>query len=595
MLQFLSQIDRRWVFLAMLLAVGVPVLTGLTFPETPSPMVRSTYKVIEDLPAGSKVLLALDYDPGAQGELKPMTEAFTRHCSSRGHRLILVTTWPQAPRFTKEAQDISLDDFPDRTYGEDVVNLGFRTGEEGVIKGLVNDLPGTYAADVYGTSVENLPLTKGMKSIQDVDLIISVSGGYPGAKEWVQYAATPYGIKMVAGTTGVQTPYLTPYVPDQLSGILGAIKSAAEYEFLLKKNHPEIEFEALAMERMGPQHSAHLLMIFLIIAGNAIYFTLRRRPFRTTDETERQELLAFSTLLLRGAFVLVLGGVGLVAVGQLMLGNDPGARYERSTEMEVKTDDGSVAKWTEVSGAEASEVGDADVSWSPGRTIGVWIAALLTLAVFSFLYGDNPLYKTTESIFVGVSAGYYMVASFWNELIANLFGRLLPTTARDLGVTNLDGQIENWDPLYIVPLILSLMVLTQLIPGKGWIARWPLAFFIGATAGIKITAFFEADFIRQIQATVLPLIVYSSDVSLSANFASTLRNLTIILGVTSGLTYFFFSAEQRGAVGGYARIGILMLMITFGAAFAFTVMGRIALLVERLQFLFVDWLRLVGG
>ncbi len=66
-----------------------------------------------------------------------------------------------------------------------------------------------------------------------------------------------------------------------------------------------------------------------------------------------------------------------------------------------------------------------------------------------------------------------------------------------------------------------------------------------------------------------------------------------MIGVLACLVYFFFSIEHKGAVGHTARVGIWFLMITFGAAFGYTVMGRIALLAIRLEFLFDDWLWLI--
>jgi hypothetical protein len=139
-------------------------------------------------------------------------------------------------------------------------------------------------------------------------------------------------------------------------------------------------------------------------------------------------------------------------------------------------------------------------------------------------------------------------------------------------------------------LLLSIMLLWRLSPKGGWIARWPLAFIIGITAGFRLIAHLEADFAIQVQATILPLVV-RDDGTLS--FWLSLRNTAIVLSVFACLTYFFFSIEHRGLVGRTARVGIWVLMITFGAGFAYTVMGRITLLTQRIEFLLADWLRLI--
>lgn len=280
MLDFLIRLDRRWIFLLMFLAVLIPIVFELKFPEKPSPLVEDVFQAVEELPDGSKVLIALDYDPAGGGELQPMAAAFTRHCAMKRHKMLFMTIWPQGPPMIDGCTDILEKEYPDYEYGRDYVNLGFRAGLEGVIKLIVTNLKQSFASDVRSVSLEEYPLTRDMKSIQEVDLIISVSAGDPGVKEWVQYASTPYSIKTVSGCTGVQTPIVMPYVPNQLAGVLGGIKAAAEYEQLLILKNPELKQNDTAQEalrRMGPQLVAHVLMVLLIIIGNVVFFLDRAR------------------------------------------------------------------------------------------------------------------------------------------------------------------------------------------------------------------------------------------------------------------------------------------------------------------------------
>lgn len=280
MLDFLARLDKRWVFAAMFVAVAVPILSGVRFKEEPSDKVKVVRDTIENLPRGSTIWMALDYDPASQGELQPMAAAFTRHCAERGHKIYFMTLWPAGSPMIERSVRILEDEYPDYEYGVDYVNLGYRPGLEGVIKAVVSDLPDLYGSDVHGTSLDELEITKGLENIQNMDLIVNVSAGDPGAKQWVQYAATPYDIPMVCGTTGVQAPSLYPYIPAQLDGVLGAIKAAAEYEQTLIEAYPKFKDMPAAQEglrRMGPQLVAHLLMIVLILAGNVIFFADRRR------------------------------------------------------------------------------------------------------------------------------------------------------------------------------------------------------------------------------------------------------------------------------------------------------------------------------
>lgn len=283
MYEFLKNLDRRWVFLLMGLSVGIPILLQLRFPEKPTGLAQSVFDEIESLQPGDKVMLAFDYDPASEGELGPMATAFVRHCAEKKLKMYFMCLWPVGPQMIDQSIDnVIRSDFPNLVYGEDYVNLGYKSGYEAVIKVIVTDLRQLYTTDARGTNVDQIPMMSGIESVQDMDLVINVSAGYPGTKEWVQYGSTPYPdtIRIVAGCTGVQAPQMYAYIPQQLPGLLGAIKGAAEYEKLVQDKYggdtPDPKYLE-GIRRMGPQLIAHVLMIFLIIVGNVIYFIERSR------------------------------------------------------------------------------------------------------------------------------------------------------------------------------------------------------------------------------------------------------------------------------------------------------------------------------
>ncbi|SYZ74239.1 conserved membrane hypothetical protein [Candidatus Zixiibacteriota bacterium] len=213
------------------------------------------------------------------------------------------------------------------------------------------------------------------------------------------------------------------------------------------------------------------------------------------------------------------------------------------------------------------------------ETFGIWVAAFLTLGIISFLYKDNAWYKICESIFVGISAGYWFVTLFFDN-IQNLFW----------------NGITGPDPHYTLLIggVLGFMMLLRLVPPIGWISRWPLAFVVGATAGLYIINYFSSNVMLQVQSTLAPLFSphYGQPI-FSATLYDTVGNLVVAGGTFTGLVYFFFSKEHKGVFGGAARIGIWTIMITFGASFGYTVMSRMSLLIGRMEFIFGDWLRLI--
>ena len=284
MYEFFKNLDRRWIFLLMGLAVALPILLQLRFPEKVSALTRDAFAEIEKLQPGEKVLLSFDFDPASGGELTPMATAFTYHCAKRGAKIYYMALWPVGQRMVDDSiTQVIKKDFPDLRYGEDYVNLGYKSGNEGVIKVIVTDLKQLYNTDARGNGIDSIPMMEDVVSLQDMNLIVSVSAGYAGAKEWVQYAKTAYPekITVIAGCTGVQAPPLFPYIPKQLPGLVAAIKGAAEYEKLLIERY-QIDDPTYSdgLQRMGAQLVAHVLMILLIIAGNTIYFVGRAKETR---------------------------------------------------------------------------------------------------------------------------------------------------------------------------------------------------------------------------------------------------------------------------------------------------------------------------
>ncbi len=276
---FLTTLDRRWIFLLIALAVAIPTLTKWKPDEVPGQFSRDVFDEVEKLQPGDNVLMAWDYDPSTEGELAPMAKALAKQCAAKKAKLYFITLLPLGPQMIdKTIDEVVAKDYPDLVYGRDYVNLGFKSGNEGVIKVVITNLRGLYTTDARGTNIDQIPMCRDIKSVQDMKLIVNVSGSYPGTKEWVQYAVTPYKakLKLVGGCTGVQAPLLFPYMPDQLGGLLVGIKGAAEYEQLVVDQHMpdrpnDPRFDG-ARRRMGPQSVGHLVLIGLIVLGNIVFF-----------------------------------------------------------------------------------------------------------------------------------------------------------------------------------------------------------------------------------------------------------------------------------------------------------------------------------
>jgi hypothetical protein len=208
---------------------------------------------------------------------------------------------------------------------------------------------------------------------------------------------------------------------------------------------------------------------------------------------------------------------------------------------------------------------------SLGTIIGTWLAGFLTLAILSFLYKDNPFYKLAEHIYVGVSAGYWLIYVAFFDVKPMLWDTFVTETGA-----------EKW--IILIPGALGIIMLSRWFPKTAWLSRWPIAFTVGVGAGLGITANIQGYVVPQIEATLLPVTGFN---------VVSLNNVILVAGVVTTILYFYFSKPHRGILGGAARIGIVFIMISFGASFGYTLMARISLLIGRLYFLLADLLHVI--
>ena len=248
--------------------------------------------------------------------------------------------------------------------------------------------------------------------------------------------------------------------------------------------------------------------------------------------------------------------------------------------------------------------------------IGIALGAFFTLSLYSFLYKDNPLFKFTEHFFVGVGMGVSIVIIYFDVLRKEIYSPLIEP------LRNPDVYREPaWE--LIIPMLLGATMFGRFHKKLAWLSRYSFAFVIGFGAGISIPNMTQSLLLKQLESSLIPIsfsfdsltiapvisglvlagLIYLSQkewkfslaiflfffVAAFADSAS-FNALLSLVGVISVLIYFYFSTEHKGAVGGVSKIGVWVLMLSFGASFGYTVMGRMALLVGRIQFLIRDWL-----
>jgi len=200
---------------------------------------------------------------------------------------------------------------------------------------------------------------------------------------------------------------------------------------------------------------------------------------------------------------------------------------------------------------------------NPIDLIGVWVGVFITLMVLSFLYKENPFFRLTEYVFIGLAAGYAFAASL----------RLFIDQA-------LNPIFVNGNLTFIVPVILGSLFYAQFTKKYSSLYRLPLSLAIGYGLGVTIWSVFATFFVKQVIATMIPL--FTGDV------LTTFDNVVLVAGTILSLSYFILHREQTGVWGGFTKIGKYFILATLGAVFGSTVLGRMAIIIQRVQFLVGD-------
>lgn len=265
----LERIDRRWIFLAVALVVSAPLLLGLHSKVDITPPVQSTYDTIEHLPAGSVILVSIDYDASTMPENQPMLLAVLRHAFKKDLRVILMGHWPLGlPVGTLGLDQVARE--MHKTYGKDYVNLGYRPGVNAVIVNIGTEIRNVFPSDYKGVPVDSLEMMRNVHNYSDIRLLVGIEAG-DTQESWIVFAQARFGLKMAMGVTAVMAPTSYKYLQSgQLIGLIGGLKGAAEYESLV--GHPWI-----GLAGMPAQSAGHLLIILFIILGNIGFFLSRRK------------------------------------------------------------------------------------------------------------------------------------------------------------------------------------------------------------------------------------------------------------------------------------------------------------------------------
>jgi hypothetical protein len=273
----LTKIPRQVIFLIIAIAVAIPLIVPLNLPVNIMDQSKKLFAAIDSLGPDSKpIIISCDFDPQSLPELYPMLLAVMRHCFAHDVNVLLMALWPQGTGLVEIAFSELADEFPIK-YGEDYAFLGYKFGVAAVLLGMGENIKNVFPVDYYGTLIDSIPMMATIKNYRDISLIITLSTGDPGWRQWLLYAQSRYGARLGVGVTAVSAADVYPYVETgQVIGLLSGMKGAAEYEILVQR-HGYSDEPRRATQGMDAQSLGHLLIMIVIVLGNIGYFFIRRR------------------------------------------------------------------------------------------------------------------------------------------------------------------------------------------------------------------------------------------------------------------------------------------------------------------------------
>ena len=265
----MHQIDRRWIFLMILIGVTIPLLIPFGFKIEVSRNVQMVYDLLDSAQPGDRVLFSFDYDPSAKPELQPAAKAMMKHAIERDLRIVVIALWPMGVSLAEEIYQALSDRLE---YGVNYINLGYKAGGLVTIQAMGNDFQGVFPIDMNGDNVNSFEIMQGVRNFGDFAFVSSFSAGTPGMKEWIMVAGDSFGLPVTGATTAVSAPGFLPYInaQRQLNGMVAGLKAAAEYELLV--GHP-----GTATAGMDAQSIAHIIIILFIVIGNVSFYMNKKK------------------------------------------------------------------------------------------------------------------------------------------------------------------------------------------------------------------------------------------------------------------------------------------------------------------------------
>ncbi|MFQ5806028.1 MAG: hypothetical protein ACE5I3_06220 [Phycisphaerae bacterium] len=626
--QRMQLVDRRIVYCALAIVLAVPFLVNYTLPIYPDTYTTLFYETLEEIAHDpverEKIVLVLSqWGPGSDGENGPQLQVLCRHLLRRRLKFVLLSTADDPVNIALAATRLqwAIDDEqrrarrlgeppPKWVYGTDYLNFGFKPFPvfETVAKTVVLDTRNFYKQDYLlkkPLTDENFPLLRSFHGVEDIALVLIVSHADEAKAVCGIVQRQVPDLKVAEATMGIVANDLYPYVKSgQLSGLLNSARAATEYLYLLDPA------DTTTSPNDNSMSLGKMFLLAMVVLGNFALLVARRaeaagKLARTRARSAPMKPLSSRTWTMLFT-VLALGYVGVCVIElardiatdtlprrrvvDVSARDETGPQYERVGREQIRQEQQGMLSGTgEIAPAQrAATRADAEFARLIELRIGEFIAALLTLGIFSFLLGDNRLYRLTEAFMIGGIMAYVIIEK-WDRVIKPDWVEPIVAGAQPGG--------NHWDLFWLVLLVPGCLWYCVYSKKYRWMNQLVVALFIGCAVGpqfgdqVGIIVPHVLDTVQSVWPFVPERVTGQTAFSMER-----FEHLVFVIVMVLSLLYFIFFFRPKTRAGrGVSYAGRLAMMIGFGAMFGNTVNTRLSWLAPRIGYLLDDWLGKLFG
>ena len=260
---------RHWTFIGLFVVIFLAMMLNIKLDVPVNSKTQKLFGYIDSLPEGSTLMFSFDHEASSLPEIRPIALSLLRHAFKKGHKLIGVALYAEGTAIGYRLMQKTADEY-DCEYGRDYVYLGFRPQYIAAILSMGKSFRETYPRDYRSIDYDDIEMLEGIRNYEDIAAVVSVADGSL-TTHWIEYGRGRFDVTILAGVTAAMVTTYDPYVSSgQLEAMMGGLRGAAEYEKLIKK-------DGGGQRGMLAQSTAHIYVALLIIIGNVIYFTTRKK------------------------------------------------------------------------------------------------------------------------------------------------------------------------------------------------------------------------------------------------------------------------------------------------------------------------------